>query len=400
MKMVAVSFVISIAVFLLTNDIVHYREWTLDMDFNTSAVEGWSWMNGRLDMLYLGGDTARVNDKTYNVFPPLFTIISAAVFGVAHIFTGEYLFPDWVFTLIILVPLVATASWAFVTCTGSWWKASLLGVQLIVGTALLPQLTACRQGWIWQTHHVLSVVGLLLIAGDCLGKKRLWPSLLGLLIAAWTRQLTILFAAPLILILVRQRAQWLGTVLAIAVILGLPMTLNLLKFGSVFDSGYARIYEGRSDAVALRAKSGLFAIKFFPENFYYMNLCVPLSRKGGALHVEADDWGDSMWIGTPVLLYVFIAWRQWWHDRARRILLLGATPVVLLLLLYHNTGWLQMGHYRFSLDFIPIVLAVIAPFLWGRWRTPLTITLLIWSVIYFRWASGLLGPVVTQPPMG
>ncbi len=133
-------------------------------------------------------------------------------------------------------------------------------------------------------------------------------------------------------------------------------------------------------------QSGLFALKFLPENFYYMNLAVPRpSITDGVLRFAPDEWGGSMWIGTPALLYLFVTWRQWWQDHARRTLVLGTVPIVIMLLLYHNTGWRQLGHYRFSLDFLPIILAVVAPFVWGRRRTPVTIAMLLWSVLYFRW---------------
>ena len=391
------TFAVAAAVLiLLTQDILHYDQWHVDKLVNPSMLEGLSWLHGRLDIPLRGGDTASVDGKTYNVFPPLFSVISSLVIAIVHAATGKNSFPGWLYTVLLLGPLIASAFWAFLTCTGSPWKAVVMVVMLIAGTALLPQMVACQRGWIWQTNQVLSQVGLLLIAGDCLGKKRLWPSLLGLLICAWTRQLTVLLAAPILLILARRKAQWLCAGLTIAMILAVPMMLSDLKFGSPFDSGYARIYAGRSDPPAQRAAHGLFAARFIPENFYYMNLCPPVIWQGGSLHIEPNDWGNSIWIGTPILLYVFIAFNQWWREPARRILLLGVVPVVLMILMYHTTGWVQAGHYRFSLDFLPIVLAVVAPYVWGRWRTPLTIAMLAWSVIYFRWTAQLFAGSVFQ----
>lgn len=383
--------VMTAACLALTWDRVNYHRWGFILDCNSSLLEGLSWLHGRMDLPRSSTDVAYIDGKAYNVFPPLFTILSTIVLELRYLLTGIYYFDAWIYRLVILIPLAITTFWAFRATSGSPWKAALLGVCLIAGTPLLPQLVACQKGFLWQINHVLATVGLLLIAGDCLGRRRLWPSLLGLLIAAWTRQLTVFYFIPVAIIVVRGKAGWAGFIGTLILVLGIPMVLNNLKFGSPFESGYTLIYEHRNDPIAQRARHGLFSSRFVGENFYYMNLCLPLALdKNGHLKLVTNEWGGSIWLGTPLMLYIFASFRSWWNDHPRRWLVLGTVPVVLLLLLYHNTGWFQPGHYRFGLDFIPLLLAVASPYLWGRWRTPLTFALIAWSVFYYRWVAGII----------
>ena len=62
----------------------------------------------------------------------------------------------------------------------------------------------------------------------------------------------------------------------------------------------------------------------------------------------------------------------------------AACAVIAVLLLFHNTGWEQLGFNRFSLDYIPVLLALGAPrAVTGRWRW-LSAVMIAWSVYYFR----------------
>ena len=66
------------------------------------------------------------------------------------------------------------------------------------GTAVLPNLYFSQKGYLGQIYHVVSQIGLLLIAADLLGRQRVWPSLIGLVITAWCRQMTLLYALPIL----------------------------------------------------------------------------------------------------------------------------------------------------------------------------------------------------------
>jgi hypothetical protein len=85
-----------------------------------------------------------------------------------------------------------------------------------------------------------------------------------------------------------------------------------------------------------------------------------------------------------------IAWPE--PDQAARSeAFRAAEPTAALIaaahLVYHNTGYLQPGYNRFSLDYMIVVLAVLAPSAFSgsrRWISPL---LVAWSVAYFHWIT-------------
>jgi hypothetical protein len=266
-------------------------------------------------------------------------------------------------------------------------------VCVICATPLFPMLIICRVGGFFETNHVLATCGLMLILSDVLGRRRVWPALIGLALSFWARQLTFAYW-PLVLWMLlglppRRRARMTAlSVLAAVVILGAYLTLNQLRFGSPFESGYRFIYEGRDDPLARRARRGLFHPAFVPENFYYMMFAPPAVRlTSGGLLKSADPNGSAIWWTCPILLMVIATARQWWADRARRLAMLLSFVVVVALLMYHNTGWRQPGYHRFALDFLPVWLMVIAPYCWGRYRTPLTLLAVAWSVWYFHFIT-------------
>ena len=65
--------------------------------------------------------------------------------------------------------------------------------------------------------------------------------------------------------------------------------------------------------------------------------------------------------------------------------LLAAALVMAALMLYQNTGWTQRGFNRYSLDYIPVVLGVIAPRCIEGRRKWISLAMIVWSVVYFRW---------------
>jgi hypothetical protein len=240
---------------------------------------------------------------------------------------------------------------------------------------------------------VLACCGILLIVGDVLGQRRVWPALTGLALSFWTRQLTLLYLLAILWSASQlprpRRVHWcVVSAAAAVVVVGVYCGLNWLKFGSPWETGYRYIYEGRTDAIAQRARRGLFRPEFFPDNFYFMMFEPPGIRLSDAgIERATNDHGAGIWLTCPVLLAVVLTARQWWRERGRRLLMLLSFGVMLMLLMYHTTGWRQPGYSRFSLDFIPVWLMVAAPYLWGRYRTWLNCACIAWSVWYFRFIT-------------
>jgi len=335
-------------------------------------------------------DTALYKGKVFNVFPPLMGFLTVALAPLHKLLLDRTDF--WLplpYTALVFWPVPIAAFLVFRKQTGHSAWAALLTAGFMGGTALLPNLYFAGGGNLGQTNHVLSQVGLLIFAADMLGRRRIWPSLIGLAIAAWTRQLTILYALPLLWMAWKQKRLALCLV-GLAVIVAPLVTLNTLKFGNPFEFGYRYLYADREpDMMDERCLTyGTLSPHFIAENAYYMHVAPPrvdIEPSLTSLKItESNQMGTSIWITSPLLFYVLIAAPYWLRDGPKRMLMLSTLPVMLVLLFYHSPGYLQHGYNRFALDFIPIWLAVVAGQTRSGWRTWLTLGCTAWSMLYFQ----------------
>ncbi len=408
-RVALVFFLMLAGLYLAAGPRLKLSEWRVRPEKSHALVEAQAWRAGRLDMPPTGPqpelgssrprDTAYRNGKVYNVFPPLFSFLSYAALSLqaAQGLTGgdatEFYAP-WYIGLVML-PLPLLGFWAFRTVTGRSEWAAIMTAYWILGTPLLKMLM--NSGWAStnELNHVLSNTGLILIAGDLLGKRRIWPAALGLLIGLWTRQLTFLYILGMVWIVWRlTRPRWPGLVLAgtVAMIgLGALGALNWAKFGHPLDNGYMSIYVGRDDMYAQRARQdGLFDVKYVPRNFWHMNFEPPAFRLAPMkLQLYGHGDGASIWLTSPLLLFGLWDVRRWWRDPARRALMLSSLAVIGIFLCYHTTGSVQRDFYRFALDFIPVWLMVIAPYLMHGRRVWVTLGCLAYSALYFHILCGI-----------
>lgn len=377
---------------------IRLSQWEVQAVYNAGVAEGEAWLNGRLDIPQRHSDllnermhdTALFNGKVYNVFPPLMGFLTVALAPLHRLLIDRT--DIWLalpYTAMVFWPVPIAAFVVFRRQTGDSAWAGLLTVSFMGGTALLPNLSRAGLGQLGQTNHVLSQVGLLIFAADLLGRRRVWPSLIGLAITVWTRQMTALYALPLLWVAWKQNRLPLCFA-GLAIIAAPLVTLNYLKFGNAVDFGYQYIYFGREeDPIAAKCLSrGMFSPHFIPENAYFMHIAPPridLEPSLTAVKItETNQMGTSLWITTPLLVYVFLAAPTWLRDGRRRILMLATLPVMLGVLCYHSPGYIQHGYNRFALDFVPIWLAVVAGQTRGGWKTWLTLGCTAWSLLYFQ----------------
>lgn len=405
---------------------IQLSQWEINADSNAGVAEGVAWMHGHFDIPpvknhelqwdYPPVDKDRVDDpearlhdtaynpndgKYYNVFPPLFSLLTIATWPF-HQYVGmpETMWRPEMMALLIYWPLCITAFVVFYRRLRHPVWAAVLAFALIGGTPILPNLNETRHGLLGQMDHVVSQIGLLILAADLLGKQRIWPALIGLFISTYTRQITFLYGI-LILFVAFRRYGAKGFVLAglgLSVIAGPLLTLNYKKFGNPLDFGYKNIYAGREDGYmgARCLTYGTFSPKFIlgvdggHGNLYYMHLAPPMigdvSLTTFNVH-DANQNGTSMWIATPMAFWVFIAIAGWWREKNARWLMLATIPIMIGLAMYHSPGYMEHGYNRFALDFLPIWLLVVAPYSIGgknRWRTWLTLAFAAWGVLYFN----------------
>lgn len=369
---------------------VRLGEWTAGADRNSNLAEAQAWRSGRLDLAARTLDTAYVDGRVYNVFPPLFSFFGYAAASLLDLqqMPVDPLYRPWHVAFVAL-PVPLAGFWAFLRLTQDPAKAALLAFAWIAGTPLLPCAQIAGGGGVSSTNHVLSQTGLMLMLAASRPRFNVAAGVAGVLIAGLTRPQTLLLALPLLYDAwkegeARRVLRMTAIVAAAALAAAAILVLNKLKFGSFFEMGYGFIYEGRTDEIARRAAIGLFSLEHVPRNAWFMNVAFPSLRiDANGLRLLPDSHGASIWWTTPLLLYVVLDVRRWWADSSRRWWMLATFVLIALILTYHNTGYVQPGHYRFALDFIPVWLGLTAAWMWRGRRLPWTIAAITWSCIYF-----------------
>ncbi|MCH9001305.1 MAG: hypothetical protein IIC02_01920 [Planctomycetes bacterium] len=359
---------------------------------NNQIAEAQAWWNGQLDLPVKTWDTATVGTRHYSHFPPLFTFIAAMA---VPIFDGV---PHWLILTVVVLPIPALAFFLFKRVIGRSGPASLLAIGLICGTSLWPVIDRTVRGaYPYPVNHALATIGVLILLGEVFGKRRIWVAGAGLVMATMARQLTVFYAIPLLIIARSNeaagsaRSRTLALVVTGVFVFGVPAVLNSLKFGSPFDTGYMRIYEGRTDALAEAAHAhGLFSPYFVPANLYHMNLGLPrfhrIERAGvPEYHLRPNFICTGIWWTTPLLIWLFWDIRRILSDPARRGVLMACAMVFVCLLFFHGAGQDQRGFNRFSLDFLPGVMALVAPCCFEARRKWISGAMVAWSLLYFRW---------------
>lgn len=376
-------------------------QWYVAPENNQGAAEAMSWLAGRWDLPTGGGDVALYHGHYYNVFPPLWTIICYMVYGLHQAILG----PPVVFFMLIYVAIVAApvpllCYWVMRRSGLNPPWAALMAIYLLTGTCLRTEATLCQRGWIYSIQHVLSQTGIAIVLIDLLGRRRFWLAGIGVLIAAWSRQTGLAYALPVLWLALRSARRGRALTAAgipLALTLIVPMALNAIKFGSPFETGYRYIFEGQASPLdhRVRGPNGqveVFAARYVPEHLYYMWLSPPhFEFKHDGLEISGAAVGSAVWFGTPLLLFVLYDIRRWWRDPVRRALMISTLPIIAALAAYHGPGFGSPGYYRYSMDFVIVWLAVIAPWTAGPTRRWVTIGCAAWSVFYFYMLTPYMG---------
>ena len=171
-------------------------------------------------------------------------------------------------------------------------------------------------------------------------------------------RLPVAAAAPALALLLAHRA---GTpfpkAFAGIVLGGIPFALiyvgyELLRWGSLFDSGYLKLTEG--DVFFTR---GLFSPFYLPRHFYAIFLEPPDLVEGTPFFLRPRGLGTALFLVTPAFLWLFSGLRHVRRDIAARAVALAALLALLPDILHGTVGFQQFG-YRFSLDVQPFLVAL------------------------------------------
>lgn len=220
------------------------------------------------------------------------------------------------------------------------------------------------RGQVWFSALIIGVSINILYLLAATGARR--PFLAGLAIACGMATRTPIAFASIFFVLEvfrdgdRMRWPGFGHVLRKGLAFALPilaggialMILNYVRFDNPFEFGHTFLADGTRNSIR---NHGLFSFWFARDNLGAMLTNPPVfDGKAPFIHITRHGLG-LLWT-SPFLLIAL-----WPRVRNAYTRNLTVTIVVIasILVLYQNTGWAQFS-YRFALDFMPYLFALIA----------------------------------------
>lgn len=241
-------------------------------------------------------------------------------------------------------------------------------------------------GNMYYLAHAESFLVLTLFLIEWAGKRR--PVLLGacLGVSFLARPTTILAAIPFGLYLTWARRGELRAMARNVAGFGLPIAaaiafygwFNWVRFGSAFQSGYS-ISLLQTVSLQERRAQGIFSVVQIPENVKLALFQLPTRISHFPFFVPSP-YGMSMLLVSPALLTSL--WAGFREHAA--LLLWAATALVAVpVFLYYGGGFVQYG-FRYSLDFTPFLVALIAigSRRWIGWPERILVLVSIASVVF------------------
>jgi hypothetical protein len=339
----------------------------------------------------------------------VFAILGAIDVGLAWWVLGRLPVRTSVRLLTTLFLGFGTVLWYAAQIGTTWYQAHVLAVGLAlaaIGVALGADRDAARsEDDVFDDREAFEGLEARERAGieaapDALGRPARLAALVpdrrqflaGLLFGlACTSRLTVAFAAPFFLLVgaggTWQRRGW-SAALGAGIPIALLVVYNVVSTGHVFHPGYQHLYELEANfytPLNYNLDWQIEDLRYLPQNARIMFLDtpvwnpteVPAALGGGrTLCVEPGavrgifDWdcplvlpkdtGMSILLTSPAYLLGLGAIR-WGFGRSR--LVTGASLAVLIVaivnLMHFSQGWVQFG-YRFSLDFAPWAILLVA----------------------------------------
>ena len=191
------------------------------------------------------------------------------------------------------------------------------------------------------------------------GHRRAWVIATALALSGLARPTTLLAAIPFGIALLLESRDRIRTAIAfglpLVIAVGLTGLYDAARFGSPFETGYSISNLHRPELIEARSK-GVFSLRHVLHNLYYLFL-------RGFDHVSRfpffapDSFGHSILLTTPAVLIAVSA-----GIRSRTVVVLWSATILIAipLLLYYGGGGFTTYGYRYALDLMPFVLALVA----------------------------------------
>ena len=233
------------------------------------------------------------------------------------------------------------------------WKRLLLTVLFAFGTVYWDVATT---GTMWFFAEIVAVFFLLLSLIEYFGKRR--AALTGLLLGlSVLSRLPVVMASVFFLAMLYKEAG-LRRCFQFAVGLAVPLAcygwFNWQRFGNPIVTGYA----GHAYAAYFAAdiqQYGMWSLHYVTKQLYTLFLMSPQ-------YIPYAPWLKPLPDGMSILLTtpaVFYALKAKFSDCINLWSGLAIIGVLLPTLFWFSTGWVQFG-YRYSLDFMPFLIILIA----------------------------------------
>ncbi len=234
----------------------------------------------------------------------------------------------------------------------TWWLAALGAF----GTLLW---TLSVSGNFYYLAHVEATAFALAALLEWRGRRRPWVIGLAIALASLARPTLLLAAIPFAVALIASSGRRLWT----AASFGLPLALavaatalyDFVRFGSPLETGYGTSVLVRESLLQQRAK-GVFSLRHLPDNLGLL-LTRGFDFRERFPWLVPDPNGHSILLTSPGLLIAVWAGVR---SRSAQVLWAAAFLVAVPVLLYYGGGGYRTYGYRYALDFIPFLLALVA----------------------------------------
>lgn len=325
---------------------------------NLYVYQAEAFLGGHLDIPEKLPDVATYKDRYYVPFPPfpaMLVLPIKEVFGVVNTTLISL-----ILTLVSVLAVKDILKKLNTDETASPW----LLLAFFLGTGYW--LAVIGSNGVWFFAHIVCVTFLLLSIREALGDGRGFLAGLFLGFAFLSRQLSIYSSMFIIAALLANHSNttkkskvWamLSFVFALSTCILVYLAFNYFRFGSPFDTGYS--YLDLEGFLALRVKRfGLFSPAYVPFNLIYMFFQGPHLEFGGSVTPQAmDPFGTSITFASPFLFSAFFA-------KGNKLMRISAWLAIGLtithMVFYYNNGWAQANTQRFTLDFLPVLLVLVA----------------------------------------
>lgn len=261
-------------------------------------------------------------------------------------------------------------------------NAVLLSIFLAFGTV---HFWAAIVGTTWYFAHIVAFTFLLLSLINHFNKR---DFLAGFLFAlAGLCRYPIMFGGIFFLLeLLKEKKRLIKFLAGAFIFIPIQLGYDWMRFGSFFETGYVEIYKNYISSnypytilQLWNSKTSYFGYmdaRNIPLHLFTFLIMPPVITN--VLNISPSPYGMGIIFISPLLFLIF---KPYTKSKTLRNLFFGATAIATIDFLHYMQGWVQFG-YRFLLDFLPLLLIILAI----KFKpTKILIVLLIISILVNTW---------------